>query len=78
MKVSRKDFELFLEDWNNGKHPHERLGQAFINKFYDKIREDMPGFDGMPHCHPELFHTRNTDLAIYIIEAKYIEQKSGD
>ena len=29
------EYTQFVIDFDNGKHPHERFGQAFLNKFHD-------------------------------------------
>lgn len=64
-KIKRADFEEFIVKWTDGVWedvPKYRFGQAFMNYF--KITEH----------NPELFYTQSTDKAIYIIEAKYIDQ----
>ncbi len=33
--VTVTEFTNFVIDFDNGKHPHERFGQAFLNKFHD-------------------------------------------
>ena len=47
----------FLVDWYNGEYPHQRLGQAFYNKY------------GGPEPCPELFYEEdNAKAKKYIIE----------
>lgn len=61
--VSGTDFTLFESDWHNGKHPWERFGQAFVNKF---LR------DG-PVRMPKLFHATDVNVAKSIIVDTFVD-----
>jgi hypothetical protein len=61
--VSGSDFLQFERDWHAGKHPHERFGQAFVNKF---LREG-------PVRMPKLFHTTDIFVAKNIIVDTFVD-----
>lgn len=36
-KITSKEFATFIREFFNGNYPHQRFGQAFINKFYPNV-----------------------------------------
>ena len=61
--ITGSEFVQFEQDWHNGKHPWERFGQAFVNKF---LRE-------RPVRMPKLFHARDVDVAKQIIVDTFVD-----
>lgn len=62
-KVSNFYYVEFYLDFHAGKFKGQRFGQAFLNAFYPEIGEDDHG----------LFYEENTDKAVEIIFAYYID-----
>jgi hypothetical protein len=63
MKISYTEFENWMI--NVYAPGQERYGQAFINHFHDKIRDQLPD--------PKLFYETNDGFAADIIMEKYVE-----
>lgn len=63
VKVAGTDFLQFERDWHGGKHPWERFGQAFVNKF---LREG-------PVRMPSLFHATDVEKARQIIVDTFVD-----
>lgn len=55
------EYLVFRKEWYAGAYPHERLGQAFLNRFFREV------------VHPELFHESDPMKADGIIWSKYLE-----
>ncbi len=66
MKISPKEYATFEKEYTNGKWPHQRFGQAFLNKF---TRFDNPHNE---HMHL-LWGTHDLTKAKMIIWAYCVE-----
>lgn len=56
------DYTMFAMRYMCGQHPHERFGQAFMNKFYT----------GTNVTDSQLFYCEDKAKAVDIIFARYI------
>ena len=64
-KVSLAEFT----DWIAlGYDQNMRFGQAFINRFYDQLRDRMPD--------PEVFYMENNMEAYNLVLLRYVEVKN--
>jgi hypothetical protein len=59
-KISHDEFQAFLREYYNGAYPHQRLGQAFLNKVFPSI------------THSELYYTESKHEAERIILEHYV------
>ncbi len=59
-RITRHQYHEFLDEFYGGKHPHLRLGQAFLNRFY----EDTP-------C-PELYYSNDEHHCVEYLEEHYV------
>jgi hypothetical protein len=55
-------YSLFAMEYLDGQYPHERFGQAFMNKFYT----------GTSLTDSQLFYCEDKTQAVDIIFARYI------
>lgn len=63
VRIAGSVYRSFENDWYGGKHPWERFGQAFVNKF---LREGSVRI-------PRLFYATDVAEARQIIEATFID-----
>ena len=59
-RVSNVDAKIFYESYNKGDYPEERLGQAFLNRFYPYVTDS------------ELFYETDPTKAAAHIEEHYV------
>ena len=59
-------YQAFKTDYYNGKYPHQRLGQAFLNHFFPYVTD------------PKLFYTENESEAEKLIFKSYVHSGKID
>ena len=64
LKISTEQMWLFTQDYAKGFWPNERLGQAFVNKFFVDQQD------------PDLFYEEDNYKAYAKISAKYVNWES--
>lgn len=69
LKLSYAEYLSFCTAFSNGAHPHERYGQAFINKY---LRAPWIPENTMVRF-PKLFHTTSVYEAIGLISEHFID-----
>ena len=60
-RITRDQFTGFLEDHYQGKYPHLRIGQAFLNRFYPYVSD------------PEGFYSDDEIHTVDYIEQHYVQ-----
>jgi hypothetical protein len=63
--ISPDQYNSFVIDWYAGRWPHQRFGQAFINKF---LAEEAP-----PLQDNSLFYEENLNKAKELAWQKYVD-----
>lgn len=66
-KITAERFGKFCQDYYIGLYPNLRLGQAFINEFFDSSLTDQ-----------ELFYVENANEALNIIVSRYVINTEED
>jgi len=61
IKIDQVEVAKFMIDYIVGDHPHQRVGQAFLNTLLPSVVD------------PELFYEENVDRAWEIIVEKYVD-----
>lgn len=65
-KITSKEFATFVCEFFNGNYPHQRFGQAFINKFYPNVM-NPEGFAN------DVFYETDSAIAWNLVAEKFVD-----
>jgi hypothetical protein len=63
--ISPDEYNSFVIDWYADRWPHQRFGQAFVNKFVHGA------------SHPELFYEENLNKAKELAWQEYVDIRAS-